>query len=218
MELVSADAVVYADAHTTALSGQLREVAAWTAENTSAPQMMSGTAEARLLQALIVVGAAQHVLEIGTFTGLGALAMAAALPPGGKLTTLEVDEHNAEIARAHIDASPHKDRIELIVGDALDTIAGLPGPFDLVYIDAWKADYPDYYEAVVPKLSDRGVIVADNMFRGGAALDPESKDEGNIGIREFARGVQADDRVDNVMLTVGDGLMVAWRRPAALPG
>ena len=177
--------------------------------------MMSGLAEARLLQALIVAGGARQVLEIGTFTALGTLAMAAALPDGGRIVTLEVDPDTAAAARRHIAASPRPDRVELIEGDALESLAELDGPFDLVYIDAWKSDYPAYYEAVVPKLAARGVIVADNLFRGGRALDPAADDDSTVGIRAFARVVQADARTDNVLLTVGDGLMLAWRRPPA---
>jgi len=176
--------------------------------------MMSGVAEARLLEALIVVGGARHVLEIGAFTGVGALTMAAALPADGRVTTLEVDEDIAAVARRHFDASPYGRRIELIVGDALQTLAGLEGPFDLVYIDAWKADYPAYYDAVLPKLAARGVIVADNLFRSGAALDNTVTDQGTTGIRDYARQVQHDGRVHNVLLTIGDGVMLAWRRPA----
>jgi predicted O-methyltransferase YrrM len=175
--------------------------------------MMSGVAEARLLEALIVVGGARSVLEIGTFTGFGTLAMAAALPSGGRVTTLEVDEEMARVARRHFEASPVGDRISLVLGDALETMRELPGPFDLVYIDAWKADYPAYYEAALAKLAERGVIVADNLFRAGYALDPESDDPGTVGIREFAARVQADERVHNVLLTIGDGVMLAWRRP-----
>jgi len=173
---------------------------------------MSGLAEARLLQALIVVGGARRVLEIGTFTGLGALAMAAVLPSGGRVTTLEVDEEMAATARRHIEESEHGDRVELIVGDALETIPQLEGEFDLVYIDARKAGYPAYYEAVMPKLAERGIIVADNLFRAGRALEDDTGDEDNAGIREFARLVADDERTDNVLLTVGDGLMLAWRR------
>jgi len=213
-ELITAAAERYAEEHTSPFDGQIATAAAWTQGNTAAPQMMSGLAEARLLEALIVVGGARRVLEIGTFTGVGALTMAAALPADGRVTTLEVDEDNAATARRHIDASPVGSRVELIVGEALDTIAGLEGPFDLVYVDAWKADYPAYYDAVLPKLSERGVIVADNLFRAGSALDPSAEDEGTVGIREFARQVQADERVHNVLLTIGDGVMLAWRRPA----
>ena len=160
-------AVSYAEANTTPFAGPVGHAAAWTQANTPAPEMMSGLAEARLLEALIVVAGARHVLEIGTFTGVGTLSMAAALPADGTITTLEVDAATAAVARRHIDASPYARRVALIVGDALETIAGLEGPFDLVYIDARKADYPAYYEAVLPKLAQRGVIVADNLFRAG---------------------------------------------------
>jgi caffeoyl-CoA O-methyltransferase len=144
--------------------------------------------------------------------------MAVALPPGGRVTTLEVDEDMAAVARRHFEASSVGDRISLVVGNALETIGSLPGPFDLVYIDAWKGDYPAYYDAVGPKLSARGVIVADNLFRAGDALDASSDDPGTLGIREFARRVEADPSVHNVLLTIGDGVMLAWRRPGAASG
>jgi predicted O-methyltransferase YrrM len=175
--------------------------------------MMSGLAEARLLEVLIVASGARRVLEIGTFTGFGTLTMAAAVGPGGHVITLEVDEDTAATAARHFETSPHGDRIELILGHALDTLTRLDGPFDLVYIDAWKADYPAYYDAVLPKLSPRGVVVADNLFRAGDVLESDPDDEGTEAMRTFADRVQADERVHNVLLTVGDGLMVAWRRP-----
>jgi caffeoyl-CoA O-methyltransferase len=214
-DLIAATAESYAEEHTTPFDGEIAAAAVWTQDNTSAPGMMSGLAEARLLEALVVAGGARRILEIGTFTGVGALTMAAAMPEDGRVTTLEVDADNAASARRHIDASPVGRRVELIVGDALETIAGLEGPFDLIYIDAWKSDYPAYYDAVLPKLAERGVIVADNLFRGGAALDATAEDEGTVGIREFARRVQEDESVHNVLLTIGDGVMLAWRRPAA---
>lgn len=212
-DLIESAAAAYAEAHTSAFVGSIADAATWTQGNTSAPGMMSGLAEARLLEALIVAGGARHVLEIGTFTGVGALMMAAALPSDGRVTTLEVNDETATAARRHIEASPHGQRVNLIVGDALATIADLEGPFDLVYIDAWKADYPAYYDAVLPKLRPQGVIVADNLFRGGAALEAGTEDENTLGIREFARRVQEDERVHNVLLTIGDGVMLAWRRP-----
>jgi caffeoyl-CoA O-methyltransferase len=213
-ELIGSAAESYAESHTSRFGGPIGAAAAWTERNTPAPGMMSGLVEARLLEALIVVGGARHVLEIGTFTGVGALAMAAALPADGRVTTLEVDEDAAAVARRHIEASPYGGRIELIVGDALKTIGSLDGPFDLVYIDAWKADYPAYYDALLPKLSARGMIIADNLFRAGAAFDPTAQDQDTLGIREFARKVHLDERVHNVLLTIGDGVMLAWRRPA----
>lgn len=214
-DLIAAEAEDFAARHTTAFAGALAQAAQWTAMNTDSPQMMAGPAEARLLEALIVVGGARRVLEIGAFTGVGALAMAAALPEEGRVITLELDPERAAIARRHFEASPYGDRIELIVGDALESLKRLEGPFDLVWIDAWKADYPAYYDAVIDRLAERGVIVADNLFRDGAVLAADATDPGTVGMREFARRVQADDRTDNVLLTVGDGVMLAWRRPGS---
>jgi caffeoyl-CoA O-methyltransferase len=214
MELIDPQAERYAERHTSAFEGAQAAAAQWTLDNQGGRAgMMSGLAEARLLEALIVVGGAQRVLELGTFTGVGTLTMAAALPPGGSVTTLELDPDTAAQAQRHFDDSPFADRIELILGSALDTLATLPGPFDLVYIDAWKADYPAYYDAVIDKLAPRGVIVGDNLFRGGGAFETNPTDAGNAGIREFAQRIDADPRVHNVLLTVGDGVMLSWRNP-----
>lgn len=214
-ELISAAAEQYAEQHTTPLTGETAGIAAWTLANTPSPAMMSGLAEARLLEMLVVATRARHVLEVGTFTGVGTLTMAAALPDGGRVTTLERDEAMAAVAQRHFDENPAGGRIELIVGDAVETIAELSGPFDLVYIDAAKVQYPQYFAGVLPKLAPHGVIVADNLFRAGATLDASVTDENTEGMRAFARAVQADDRVDNVLLTVGDGLLLAWHRPPA---
>lgn len=213
-ELVDASAERYAADLTTAFEASVAAAADWTLHNTSRPGMMAGLAEARLLELLVMATGARRVLEIGTFTGVGAMSLAAGLPAGGRVTTLEVDGEMAEVARRHIDASPYGDRIDIVVGPALETLAGLEGPFDLVWIDAAKDEYPDYYEAVVPKLSPRGVIAADNLFRAGAVLASGGEDAGTVAMREFARRVQEDPRVRNVLLTVGDGVMLAWRAPA----
>jgi caffeoyl-CoA O-methyltransferase len=151
------------------------------------------------------------VLEIGTFVGLGAVSMAAALPPDGRVTTLEVNPDTAAIARRNIDESGYGDRIELIVGDALQTLDRLEGPFDLIYIDAWKNDYPAYYDRALPKLAERGVIVCDNMLQSGRAFDAEADDDSTRGVRALAQQVRDDQRVHDVLLTIGDGVMVIWR-------
>jgi caffeoyl-CoA O-methyltransferase len=210
-ELIASEAESYAASHTSPFGDVVSEIAARTREGERSAIMMSGLAEARLLEALIVVGGARRVLEIGTFTGVGAVSMAAALPSDGRVTTLEVDVETAETARRNIETSGYGDRIELIVGDALQTLDRLKGPFDLVYIDAWKNDYPAYYDRVLPKLADHGVIVADNLFRSGLAFDPTAADESTRGIRAFAQQVTDDERVHNVLLTIGDGVMVVWR-------
>lgn len=214
-DLIAPAAQAHAEAHTTPPDAALAQVARWTAESTAVPQMMSGLPEARLLEALIVAGRAERVLEIGTFTGFGALTMAAALGEHGRVVTLEVDEETAAAARRHFDASPVGSRVELLVGDALELLADLDGPFDLVYLDAWKTDYPAYYELVLPRLAPHGVLVADNLFRDGRVLDPDDEEAGSVALRAFAAQVQADPRVHNVLLTVGDGVLLAWPAPAA---
>jgi caffeoyl-CoA O-methyltransferase len=200
----------YAAAHTTPAVGQLAAVAVATRKTMPSPGMMSGHVEARLFEALIVVAGARRVLEVGTFTGFGALTMAAALPDDGEVVTIEKDEDTAAIARDNFDSSEHGRKIRLIVGDAREELAKLSGPFDLVYIDAWKSDYPHYYEATVPLLSERGILVADNVLRSGRVLDSETEDSVRV-TREFNDHVHADERVHNALLTVGDGLMLAWR-------
>ncbi len=212
-ELISAAAEDFAAAHTTPFEGPLAAASDWTRATTPWPEMMAGLPEARLLEALIFLSGAHSVLELGTFTGVGALAMAAALPPGGRVVTLERDPDNAAAARRHIAASPLGERIELIEGDARETLPRLPGPFDLVWIDAWKSDYPQYLDLVLPKLAPRGIIVADNLFLDGAALPPPSNDDATQGMLKFARRVHHDERLHNVVLTVGDGLLLAWPAP-----
>jgi caffeoyl-CoA O-methyltransferase len=212
-ELISPAAEDFAAALTTPFDGALAAASTWTRANTPWPGMMAGLPEARLLEALIVVSGARSVLELGTFTGVGALAMAAALPAGGRVVTLERDPDNAAAARRHVAASPLADRIEVIEGDARETLPRLPGPFDVVWIDAWKADYPQYLDLVLPKLAPRGIIVADNLFRDGATLPPASDDDATQGVLDFARRVQEDERLHNVLLTVGDGLLLAWPAP-----
>ncbi len=202
----------YADAHTSPLDPALAAVADATRRDTPSPGMMGGLAEVRLLQMLVAASGARLVLEIGTFTGFTALALAAVLPADGRLITIEHDEERAAMARANIAGSPGAGRIELLVGDAREIVPTLDGPFDVVWIDAWKPDYRHYYDTVVPMLAPRGVIVADNVLWGGAvALDGDSG--GNVAsMQAFNDHVTADPRTANTLLTIGDGLMVAWRQ------
>ena len=214
MDIVDPRIEEYAIAHTAAPRG---EVAALRAEAATlpVPEMAGGLIEVKLLEALVVATRARRVLEIGTFAGVTALSLAALLPEDGQLVTLENDPENAAIARRHFAASPHGARIRLIEGDAHESLATIDGPFDLVWIDAWKRDYGFYYDAVLPKLAEHGVIVADNVLLSGDVIDPRANDESTVALRRFAAEVQADPRVDNAMLTVADGLLVIWKRPPA---
>jgi len=210
MEIVDPAVAPYATAHTTPDQGRLAEVADRTQRSVPMPIMMGGLVEVRVLEALIHVSGATRVLEVGTLSGYTALTMAAALPEGGTVTTLEFDEAMVRLAREHIAASPHGDRVNLIAGDARETVQRLDGPFDLVFIDAWKPDYPHYFEAVLPKLSPRGVILADNVLWRGTVVDPAADDDQARAIAAFNAQVQADPRVRNALLTVGDGLLLIW--------
>jgi caffeoyl-CoA O-methyltransferase len=210
MEMIAADVASYAAARTTPPPAHLAQVAEVTRSSTESPGMMSGLVVVRLLEAFVVASGAMRVLEIGTFTGHGALSIAARLPASGRVTTIEFDPDRAELARRHIESSPHADRIELITGDAREIVPQLDGPLDLVFIDAWKPDYIRYYEAVLPKLSPGGLIVADNVLWGGSVADPDNDDDNTVAMRAFNDHVHADPRTQNTLLTVGDGLLLAW--------
>jgi caffeoyl-CoA O-methyltransferase len=194
----------YIDAHATPLEPLLEELHATTYASMSSPQMIAGPALGRMLRFLVSIAAPRLVVEIGTFTGYSALAMAGGLPPGGRVVTCEVSEERGTFAQSWFDRSPYGERIELRVGPALETVAALDGPFDFVFIDADKEGYPGYYEAVVPKLSERGVIAADNTLRGGDVVDPV--DAGDRAMAAFNDHVQADPRTENVLLSVRDGV------------
>jgi caffeoyl-CoA O-methyltransferase len=171
--------------------------------------MLSGPVAGRLLEILTWLARPRLVLELGTYSGYSALTMAAVLPPGGRIVTCELSEERAAFAQRHIDASPYADRIEIRRGPALDTIASLDGPFDLVFIDADKSGYPDYYEAVVPKLAPAGLVVIDNTLQDGEVVDPHSE-QARV-IADFNDRVMADPRTVNVLLTVRDGITLARR-------
>lgn len=177
---------------------------------TERPQMQVDVIEGRFLGALVRLVGARTVLEIGTFTGYSALMMAEGLPDDGRLITCDVDPKAEAIARRYFSESPHGQKIEIRMGPALETIRTLSVPLDLVFIDADKANYSNYYEACLPLLKPGGLIVADNVLWSGKVLDP--KDADDHAIVAFNRMVQSDPRVENVCLTVRDGMMLAWKR------
>ncbi|WP_437734622.1 O-methyltransferase [Sorangium sp. So ce1335] len=202
----------YAHDHTeppTALLDELRE---YTHANEPSAGMQVGRVEGTLLGMLVALMRARRVLEIGTFTGYSALSMAQALPPDGELVTCERDPGVARVARSFFDRSEHGKKIRIALGDALDTIRGLPAspPFDLVFIDADKARYPDYYEEALPRLRQGGLIVADNTLWSGEVLAPETEDA--RALAAFNERVARDPRVEKVLLPVRDGVTLARKR------
>jgi caffeoyl-CoA O-methyltransferase len=174
------------------------------------PQMQVDVIEGRFLKMFVRLTGARTVLEIGMFTGYSALMMAEGLPDDGRLITCEVDPKAEAIARRYFSESPHGCKITIRMGPALETIKTLSGPLDLVFVDADKANYSNYYEACLPLLKPGGLIVADNVLWSGKVLGP--KDADDHAIVAFDRMVQSDPRVENVCLTVRDGMMLAWKR------
>ena len=207
----------YAEAHTSPDGELFERLAAETHEKTTAPQMMVGRLEGRFLGVLVSTLRAHRVLELGTFTGYSSISMALALPPGGRVVTCDVNEETNAIARRYAEEAGVADRIDYRLGPGLETIAELDGPFDIVFIDADKPNYLKYYEATLPLLADTGLIVADNTLWSGRVIDPEDDEELTRAIREFNDHVRDDPRVENVLLTVRDGMNLIWRRGAPAP-
>ena len=212
-QLVSEQIEAYAAAHTSPAAAHLHALAEETRETLECPQMLTGEVEGRMLEFLVFLARPRSVLEIGTYSGYSALSMAQTLPQDGHIITCELDEERADVAERHIAAAGFGDRIEVRRGPALETVNALDGPFDLVFIDADKAGYLDYYEAALPKLSERGLIVVDNvLWSGRVAEDPgEDDEESTRALRAFNDHVAADERVANVMLTVRDGVTLVRR-------
>ncbi len=204
--LTSPEIEAYAEAHTTPEPPYLKAVAEATRAFSEAHGMMVGKLEGRFLEMLVGITGARRILEIGTFTGYSALSMAEALPPEGRIITCDIDPRHAAKAREHFAASPHADKIELREGPALETIRSLEGPFDLVFIDADKTGYRDYYETVLPMISPRAVIVVDNVLWSGRVLQPTDGDESTRALAAFNDMVAADRRIDCVMLPIRDGV------------
>jgi caffeoyl-CoA O-methyltransferase len=186
-------------------------LAAETRERMSAPQMMVGPLEGRFLDLLVRLTRARRVLELGTFTGWSSIAMAWALPPGGVVVTCDVDPEAQEIARRYAEEAGVADRIDYRLGPGTETMQSLEGPFDLVFVDADKEGYADYYEAALPLLADDGLIVADNVLWSGRVAE-DDPDERTRTIMAFNDRVRNDERVVAVMLTVRDGMTLIRKR------
>ncbi len=196
----------YAARHTTVSSDALQATAASTRAWSDHAYLMIDEAEAQLLRLLAALIGARRILEIGTFAGYSALAMAEGLAADGHIDTLELDPAHAAKAREHIAAAGESQRISVHEGFALRTLERLAGPYDLAFIDADKSAYAEYYDRVVPLMRAGGLIVADNVFRHGRVLEADTHDPSVSGVREFNDKAVSDPRVDVVMLTVRDGI------------
>ena len=196
----------YAEEHTTPPGELLDRLAEETRQTLEVPQMLTGRIEGRLLELLVFGLRARRVLELGTYSGYSAISMAAGLPPDGHIDTCEVDEKHAAVARRYIEAAGLSDRITVHLGPALETIGRLEGEFDFVFIDADKVNYRNYYDALVPRLTERGLMAVDNTLWSGRVVEEGADDESTEAIRAFNDHVREDPRVVCVQLSVRDGV------------
>jgi caffeoyl-CoA O-methyltransferase len=196
----------YAERCSKPLSGLLDKLWVETYSKTHSPAMMVGPLEGQFLKMLAVMTNARRILEIGMFTGYSTLAWAEALPKDGRIVTCDVNPETTEIAKRYFAESPHGHKIEIKLGPALDSLKRVWGPFDICFIDADKENYGAYYDACLELVRARGLIILDNMLRGGRVLDPQ--DEGTKVIDALNKRIRDDPRVENVLLPVRDGIML----------
>ncbi|HVX49125.1 MAG TPA: O-methyltransferase [Chitinophagaceae bacterium] len=212
MEFIHALADQYAEAHTSADDVLLSRVYEETLQDHPHAHMISSKVQGRFLSMLSKLFQPQYVLEIGTFTGYSALCMASGLKNGGELHTIELREADAAVARKNFELSKWNKQIHLHTGNALEIIPRLPYTWDLVFIDADKTGYIDYYEMALPHLGEKGLIIADNVLFHGQVLAKEVTGKNAKAIDLFNKHVAADERTEQVLLTVRDGLMLIKKR------
>lgn len=195
----------YAENHTSAESDLLTELLEKTYTTRNDRQMLSGFYQGRLLSMLSRMIRPRRILEIGTFMGYSALCLAEGLTDDGKLITLDIEPETNEIAKEFWARTQDFSKIESYLGNASEIIPTLDETFDLIFIDADKPAYPTYYDLVFPKMRVGGIIIADNVLRGGKVLKAEDGDENTVALDAFNKKVQADERVSNILLAERDG-------------
>jgi caffeoyl-CoA O-methyltransferase len=196
----------YAERYSKPLSGLHDKLWVETYAKTHSPAMMVGPLEGQFLKMLATMTGARRILEIGMFTGYSTLAWAEALPKDGRVVTCDVNPQTTEIARRYFAESLHGHKIEIKLGPALESLKLISGPFDLCFIDADKENYGPYYDRCMELVRPKGLIVLDNMLRGGRVLDPH--DEATKAVDALNKRIRNDERVENVLLPVRDGIML----------
>jgi caffeoyl-CoA O-methyltransferase len=208
MDIIHPDVTAYTEKYTSALDTVLRENEVFTHSVHPHAHMLSGQVQGKFLEMVSRMIQPEKILEIGSFTGFSALCLAKGLKPGGILHTIEIRNEDAAIANSFFEKSGVGDRVRLHIGDARDIIPGLQEMWDLVFLDADKVSYIDYYELTLPHVRQGGWLLADNVLFHGEVLDQPLKGKNAKAIQAFNDHVIADQRVEQVMLTVRDGLLL----------
>lgn len=207
MELVSTKAESYAASFTSPLDTLLQELHDHTLSQHPQAHMLSGAVQGKFLEFFSTAIAPSKILEVGTFTGFSALCLAKGLKAGGELHTIEIREEDARTAASFFNRSLNASQIKLHLGNAIEIIPTLPHVWDLVFIDADKVNYIEYYELTLPRLQQGGWIIADNVLFHGQVLEETIKGKNAVAIHQFNQHVKNDDRVEQVLISLRDGLL-----------
>lgn len=212
MEFLPNDLQKYVENHTEPEPDLLNQINRETHLQVLKPRMLSGHLQGRILSMLSHMIGPKRILEIGTYTGYATLCMAEGLAKDGKIYTIEVNEELSERTKKYFDQSEYSDVIEMLIGNATEILPQLQEPWDMVFIDADKANYPLYYDMVIDHTSINGYIIADNVLWSGKVSDQSINDMDTIGMRAFNEKIHKDDRVQNVLFPIRDGLMIVRKK------
>jgi caffeoyl-CoA O-methyltransferase len=211
MNLVSPEIEKYIEAHTTGESDVLQQLNRKTQTDVLMPQMLSGKVQGQFLKFISQMVQPERVLEIGTFTGYAAICLAEGLTENGKLFTIDINEELEAIVKTHVEKAGLQNKIVQIIGNAAQAIQQLDETFDLVFIDADKQNYGLYFDLVIDKVRTGGIILADNVLWSGKIIN-EQKDKDTQKLAEFNDKVQQDNRVENVIVSIRDGIMMIRKK------
>jgi predicted O-methyltransferase YrrM len=211
MDLISPEILAYCQDHTSPEDDILKQISRETYAKILMPRMLSGHLQGKTLEFISKLLRPQSILEIGTYTGYSAICMAKGLASGGELTTLDINEELESMVRVFFDKSGLSSKINYRIGNALDIIPQLEGNFDLVFIDADKINYANYYHLVIDRVNPGGIILADNVLWSGKVLVQEGEKihKDTQAILDFNQMIQEDPRVENVLFPIRDGIMMA---------
>jgi caffeoyl-CoA O-methyltransferase len=214
MEFLDTEIEKYIEDHTSVENTLLQQINRETHLEVMRPRMLSGQVQGRLLAMLAQMIAPENILEIGTYTGYSAICMAEGLKEGGRLTTIDVNEELEERVRGYFNEAGLTNNIDFLIGNAIELIPSLDQQFDLVFIDADKSNYSNYLQLVVDKVPSGGYIIADNVLWSGKVVEKFRKtlDKDTEALLQFNKEVQDDDRFENLLLGVRDGLMVLRKK------
>ena len=211
MNFISSKLQQYIDDHSMEESDLLKALDRETHQKVLQPRMLSGSYQGRLLALLAKMIEPKKILEVGTYTGYATLCMAEGLATGGSIDTIDYNEELSYIQRRYFDQSPYRSQIVQHLGEAKDVIKTLTGPYDLVFLDADKENYPQYFDLIIDKLETGGVILSDNVLWSGKVLEKAS-DEATSALQEYNHKINTDARVETIILPIRDGLTITRKR------